>query len=195
MGHDPFCSGKRERKGLSLPFHSPFVSPKCDSEIRPQCHRVTVTARSDLNVTRFAGLVLFFVSGICYNYRKWEKVLVEMSTAAYVYSRTTGTGCPYCSGRYAIPGETDLKTLRPDIAVDWDYKKNGDIIPDNWTVGSGKKVWWKCKNGHERLTQIYERVKSNGCPECRRKKVMKKEAYQRFIYERYRSIYISSGNM
>ena len=27
-----------------------------------------------------------------------------------------GYGCPYCSGRLAIPGETDLATLYPDIA-------------------------------------------------------------------------------
>ena len=97
----------------------------------------------------------------------WWKCQRNHSWETYVYSRTAGRGCPYCSGRYAITGETDLQTLRPDVATDWDYIKN-ETGPDEWTVGSGKKAWWKCKNGHERLTSIYERVKSNGCPECRR---------------------------
>ena len=99
----------------------------------------------------------------------WWKCQRNHSWKTYVYSRTAGRGCPYCSGRYAITGETDLQTLRPDIATDWDYKKN-ETRPDEWTVGSGKKAWWKCKNGHEKLTSIYERVKSNGCPECRKTK-------------------------
>ena len=98
----------------------------------------------------------------------WWKCQQGHSWEAVVYIRVHGCGCPYCSGRYAISGETDLKTLRPDIAVDWDYEKNGTIIPEEWTVGSGKKVWWKCKNGHEKCTRIFERVRSNGCPECRR---------------------------
>ena len=100
--------------------------------------------------------------------RYWWRCQRGHSWEAVVYTRVNGYGCPYCSGRYAISGETDLATLRPDIAVDWDYEKNGTIIPEGWTTGSGKIVWWKCKNGHEKYTSIYERVKRNGCIECRR---------------------------
>ena len=33
------------------------------------------------------------------------------------------SGCPYCSGREAIPGENDLYTLHPEVIDEWDYEK------------------------------------------------------------------------
>ena len=57
-------------------------------------------------------------------------------------------GCPFCSGRYAIKGETDLQTLYPDIAKEWHPTKNGDLKPSDVTAKSGISVWWQCKKGH-----------------------------------------------
>ena len=37
------------------------------------------------------------------------------------------SGCPYCSGRYAIKGENDLETLYPDLVKEWNYEKNGNL--------------------------------------------------------------------
>lgn len=51
-----------------------------------------------------------------------------------------GKGCPYCSGRLAFIGETDLWTTRPDVA-------NMLLNPDDgykYMAGSGKKVDWVC---------------------------------------------------
>ena len=40
------------------------------------------------------------------------------------------TVCPYCSGRKIIQGQTDLKTLYPEIAEEWDVEKNGGgVLP------------------------------------------------------------------
>ena len=51
-------------------------------------------------------------------------------------------GCPYLTGRSVWKGYNDLVTRRPDIAAQWDLKKNGDLKPEDVTVGSKRKVWW-----------------------------------------------------
>ena len=81
--------------------------------------------------------------------------------------------CPYCSGRKAIPGQTDLVTLNSELASEWNYKKNGELSPQDFTPGSGKRVWWKCKNGHEWGSVINSRNTGVGCPYCAGRKVLK----------------------
>ena len=75
-------------------------------------------------------------------------------------------GCPYCSGRYAIPGETDLETLRPDLREEWHFEKNKKIKMNEVTLHSNKKVWWRCKNGHEWRTTVAIRSRGSNCPYC-----------------------------
>ena len=74
-------------------------------------------------------------------------------------------GCPYCSHHKVVSGKNDLKTLFPDIAKEWNYKKNGDKRPENYLPKSNKEVWWICSNGHEWRRKISARQK-NGCPYC-----------------------------
>lgn len=83
-------------------------------------------------------------------------------------NRRHGNGCPYYSGRLPIKGETDLKTVFPDIANEWNYEKNKDLFPENVTFGSSKKVWWKCAKGHEWESTIAHRAGGRGCPICNR---------------------------
>ena len=62
---------------------------------------------------------------------------------------------------------------RPDLLKEWDYEKNALICaPDKVTLGSNKKVWWKCsKCGHEWQTLIATRtIQGCNCPICSRKK-------------------------
>lgn len=90
------------------------------------------------------------------------------SWRAIIQNRTKhGSGCPYCSGRTAIPGETDLKTIFPDIAAQWDYEKNGSLLPEEATPHSTRKAWWVCDIGHSWQTSIKNRTSGNaGCPYC-----------------------------
>lgn len=37
---------------------------------------------------------------------------------------------------------------RPDLIEEWNYEKNYPLTPKDVTIGSKKKVWWICKNGH-----------------------------------------------
>ena len=87
---------------------------------------------------------------------------------AKIYTRTqNGYGCPYCSGRLPIPGETDLKTRFPEVALQWDYDKNAPLRPENVTPFSHTEVWWKCDNKHSWPAKIANRVAlDRGCPYC-----------------------------
>ena len=59
-----------------------------------------------------------------------------------------------------------LLDLYPDIAAEWNYEKN-DTKPSNYLPHSQKRVWWKCKNGHEYEAKIGNRTSLNrGCPYC-----------------------------
>lgn len=88
----------------------------------------------------------------------------ESPVANRYYSKT---GCPYCSGRFPIIGETDLATLRPDLADQWADEAHD---PSEVTLSSMQKIKWKCANGHQWVTAIHNRThsrtKGGGCPYC-----------------------------
>ena len=74
-------------------------------------------------------------------------------------------GCPFCSGLKLLVGHNDLQSQRPDLAKQWHPTKNGDLMPNNITKSTRKKVWWRCDYGHEFFTSPNERKNSN-CPIC-----------------------------
>ena len=88
--------------------------------------------------------------------------------------RKRGIGCPCCSGRVPKIGVNDLETTHPDIAKEWNYKKNGELTPSMFKSGSGKKVWWtcpECRNEYEAtIGHRTAKKKSTGCPVCGHKK-------------------------
>ena len=78
-----------------------------------------------------------------------------------------GTGCPYCSGRLAIAGESDLVTTHPELAHEFDVVKNSPLRPDEIKAGSGKKFWWTCAQGHSWQAVAANRSRrGDGCPYC-----------------------------
>lgn len=81
--------------------------------------------------------------------------------SAVVASRTSGTGCPACSGRTVIEGVNDLLTTHPQLASQafgWD--------PRSVKAGSAKKNAWKCEHGHVWTAIISSRASGMGCPVC-----------------------------
>lgn len=71
--------------------------------------------------------------------------------------------------------KTDLKTkslqhLFPQIAKEWDQKKNGEQLPEHFKPGSTHKAWWlcpTCENSYK--AEIGKRTASKGataCPLC-----------------------------
>jgi predicted GIY-YIG superfamily endonuclease len=81
------------------------------------------------------------------------------------HGRTTsesGSGCPFCSGRHAIPGESDLATVRPDLAAELqDQRLATKLLPQ-----SNKRVGWVCPLGHEYTAVVARRFIGDGCYYC-----------------------------
>ncbi len=59
-----------------------------------------------------------------------------------------------------------LLDANPDIAAEWHPTKNGSLTPEYVPFRSHKKVWWKCKKGHEWEAYISNRTRWDGCPYC-----------------------------
>jgi hypothetical protein len=90
-----------------------------------------------------------------------------MCNLGHVYESTVahqanGQGCPICVGKIVLPGFNDIATTHPGIARDahgWD--------PSQFSAGSHKKLWWKCKLGHIWKTNPHSRSNMNSeCPTC-----------------------------
>ena len=67
-----------------------------------------------------------------------------------------------------VPGENDFATIFPVIAREadgWD--------PSKIHSKSGKKMLWRCVNGHSWKASIIHRSNGRGCPFCSNKKVLK----------------------
>ena len=69
-----------------------------------------------------------------------------------------------------VSGVNDLATLYPKIAAEWNDGKNKGLSPDQILPGSGKRVWWCCRNGHEWNTAVYHRTEGHGCKICASRK-------------------------
>jgi len=83
------------------------------------------------------------------------------------------SGCPQCSGRVTIVGETDLPTTHPEIARYWHSTKNGDLKVEQVSAGSNKKVWWLAPCNHE-WDDTVNHITARGlnCPYCSNRRVL-----------------------
>ena len=91
---------------------------------------------------------------------------------AAVYTRTEGSGCPYCKGKRAWPGENDLASQQPDLAAQWHPTKNGGVTPTDVTPGSRHKAWWICEKGHVWQAIVKSRaIGGAGCPVCANRRI------------------------
>ena len=91
---------------------------------------------------------------------------------AEINSRTRGSGCPECGKQRTAAARSkptdgqSLKDLFPDIAIEWDYEKNLNILPEEVAPKSEKKIWWKCLKGHSWCATVGSRTAGSGCPVC-----------------------------
>jgi len=70
--------------------------------------------------------------------------------------------------------ESKLFETNFELCKEWDYTKNSPLTPKDISYGSSKKVWWKCKKGHEWEASINSRTNLlNGCPYCSNQAVCK----------------------
>ena len=104
--------------------------------------------------------------------RVWWKCEKGHEWQAAVYTRTGGSGCPYCAGKRVCRGENDLASQRPDLAAEWHPAKNRGKTPADVTVGSHYRAWWVCGKGHEWQAVVKSRVSGCGCPVCTNRTIL-----------------------
>lgn len=107
--------------------------------------------------------------------RVWWKCATGHEWQAVVTNRTTlNRGCPYCANILILKGYNDLTTTNPDLVKEWNYEKNGTLVPEDVGAGTAKKVWWKCSEGHVWQTAVVKRTGKNptGCPYCSNTKIL-----------------------
>lgn len=54
----------------------------------------------------------------------------------------------------------------PHLKDEWDFEKNSGINPEKLTIGSNKKVWWTCSEGHTIQRDVYSTVLGRKCLYC-----------------------------
>lgn len=152
----PVCSNKQVLLGYNdLATTNP--------ELAKEWHATKNSVLLPTEVTRSSGKKVWW---------KCHKCGYEWQT--YVYSRNAGCGCPKCADKERknkaiinkIQKVGSLESRYPLIAQEWNYNKNNKMTPANVLSNSNKKVWWKCKKGHEWQAVINSRASGNGCPIC-----------------------------
>lgn len=81
------------------------------------------------------------------NKKVWWKGACGHEWQTSVKARSNGEKCPICSGARVIAGINDLATLEPLLEKQWSEKNK--IKPTEVSIGSHKKVIWRCEKGHE----------------------------------------------
>ena len=146
----PVCAGKKVVPGENdLASQFPAVAA--------QWHPTKNGALTPREVSPYANRKVWWRCGRGHEYR------------ASIGARTmNSSGCPYCAGRRVLPGFNDLASRAPELAGQWHPTLNGTLTPEMVTIGSHRKVWWRCGQGHVWKAVIYSRAgpQKSGCPVC-----------------------------
>ena len=126
------------------------------SELMPE-----IAAQWDVEKNGALSPALFSLSS---GHKAWWLCNRGHSYEGSIANRTRGHGCPFCSGNKLLR-EDSLAIKYPELAREWIEEKN-ILSPYEISVGTRKKVWWKCSEGHEWETSIVHRTKGSGCPVC-----------------------------
>jgi len=113
-----------------------------------------------------------------------DRKCLEISDATWE-AILAGNNCPFCSG-HRVGRKNNLKYLRPDLVLEWDYNKN-KRMPEEYVCGSEVEVWWVCDKRHHWISRIDHRVTGSGCSKCSEEE---KESYlardlKKFFKENY----------
>ena len=105
------------------------------------------------------------------NKKVWWKGACGHEWETSIKARSNEEKCPICSGARVIAGINDLATLEPLLVKQWSEKNK--IKPTEVSIGSHKKVIWRCEKGHEWEAAVKSRtINKTGCPYCSHNKVL-----------------------
>ncbi len=76
--------------------------------------------------------------------------------------------------RNQIDFEESIAYLFLQLSGEWHYEMNHPMLPDFYSPGSNKMVWWRCLKGDDHVWKapIVARTVGGGCPICSGKKVV-----------------------
>ena len=171
------CGSKKEIWWLCKKEHSWSATVKTRSEgygCCPFCNNKRACADNCLSITnpKLSTEWDYGKNGVVtpndvlpYNTKKmWWNCARGHSYSTSIYNRSHGLNCPYCSG-HRVCQDNCLATLDPTLASEWNYERN-EKGPSEYTLHSGKRVWWRCDKGHKWQTKISDRSEGTGCPYC-----------------------------
>jgi len=141
----PYCAGKKATHDNNLQYLHPELIKEWNQEKNEGLNPKVFLPKSNVKV--------------------WWNCEAGHVYRAVIAKRTDGRSCPICAGKIVVP-ETSLATLQPELAKQWNYERNSELTPNDFTPGSGKKTWWICNKGHEWQAVIASRTKGRGCPAC-----------------------------
>jgi len=76
--------------------------------------------------------------------------------------------CPFCHFRKLSP-DNNLLVMYPEVAIEFNKKKNKGLLPEKILPNTMEKVWWTCKHNHQWKATVRHRVyRKQGCPSCTR---------------------------
>jgi hypothetical protein len=125
------------------------ISPKLAREWHPSRNGKL----NPMNVTPGSGKKVWW---ICEDGHEWE---------ARVYSRNSGSGCPFCMKRTPA-NHSGVLISYSDLIKEWHLTKNSGLNLRNLPPGFNKKVWWICEEGHEWKATVKSRMNGDDCPDC-----------------------------
>ncbi|MDC1362319.1 zinc-ribbon domain-containing protein [Crocinitomicaceae bacterium] len=150
----PFCSGNKVCKSNSLATTHPNLAeewhPTKNGKLSPQ--KFTFGSHKKI-------------------WWKCQKIS-EHIYLAEISARVRGRGCTICRG-YVVDDSNCIATTHPHLAEEWHPTKNGKLTSNDITIGSTKRIHWKCSKGpdHEWVQSPNNRRITN-CPVCSGKKIV-----------------------
>lgn len=163
-GHEWQSEIKSRVKGTGCPFCSGqkiLVGFNDLATLQPSIARQWHSLRNDVSATDVTTSSSKIYWWICDGGHEWE---------ARVGARTSGQGCPYCSGSKVSPGKNDLRTLYPEIASLWHPTRNLPLGPQDVSPRSLNEVWWQdITCGHEWKAKVDIKI-SKKCIICKESK-------------------------
>lgn len=99
----------------------------------------------------------------CKKGHEWEQSIKTRTNGGQIRP------CPKCPKKIKrkIKKGNLLFERSPNIALEWNYKRNTTVNPNEVSYSSNKKVWWICSRGHEWEATPNNRInKKSRCPEC-----------------------------
>ena len=166
-GHEWQATIANRNKGNGCPYCSGRFTIKNRNDLQT----VNPTLAKEWNYEKNDGLTpIDVMTGS--NKKVWWKCSKGHEWQATVVDRKNGRGCPFCAGKKVLTGYNDLQTVNPNLTLEWDYEKNGNLTPENFSANSHEKVWWKCSKGHEWQATIASRNNGRRCPYCSNKSLL-----------------------